>query len=332
MEKYFFLFISISLMSGISTPARVDIDDQFRKQRQLYVKAEDALKRRHTNSYHRYLNQIPDYPLVPYLLYRNLRYHLSEATNNKVRSFLERYPNTPKSDKLRIRWLKSLWKKKDYPTFLSFYRPGLGSKLQCYQLQIRIKNDTIDQAAIDQINDLWVYHKSRPKACNRVFAYWAEKGHRTDKLVWQRTALAMTKGVSSMVRYLKDLLPAEEAQRSPKESVVFAYAIRRFAWRKSQKALGAWQEIKNLREFSDPEKAAVWKAFTLNLADKVRQPKLDWLNSLGESELTSELRVLRIRHALATLNWRQAQVWLAKLPESEAKLNEWKYWQARSLA
>ncbi len=50
---------------GISTAARVDIDDQFRKQRQLYVKAEDALKRRNIRNYHRYLKQIPDYPLAP---------------------------------------------------------------------------------------------------------------------------------------------------------------------------------------------------------------------------------------------------------------------------
>ena len=355
MGKYFCLFISISLFSGISTAARVDIDDQFRKQRQIFVKAENALKRRHTNNYHRYLKKIPDYPLVPYLLYRDLRYHLSKATNQKVRSFLERYPNMPKSDKLRVRWLKSLWKKKDYPAFLSFYKHGLSSKLQCYQLQIRIKNDTIDQATIDEINDLWLYHKSRPKACDPVFAYWAKTGHRTDDLVWQRTALAMAKGVPSIVRYLKDLLPAEErylydlwfelrthpahivdkakkAQRSPKESVVFAYAIRRFTWRNSQKALTAWQKIKNLREFSEPERTAIWKALTLNLADKVGQPTLDWLNELPGLELTGELRVLRIRHALATLKWRQVRVWLDNLPQQEAELNEWKYWQARSLA
>ncbi len=174
-------------------------------------------------------------------------------------------------------------------------------------------------------------------------------------MVWQRTALAMTKGVPSIVRYLKDLLPADErylvdlwfelrthparivdsakkARRSPKESVVFAYAIRRFAWRKSQKALAAWQKIKNSREFSKSEKTAVWKTLTLNLADKAGQPKLDWLNDLPESELTGELRVLRIRHALAALKWREAQVWLDKLPQEEAELNEWKYWQARSLA
>ncbi len=88
MGKYFCLFISIGLFPGISTAARVDIDDQFRKQRQLYVKAEDALKRRNIRNYHRYLKQIPDYPLAPYLLYRDLRYHLSKATNQKVRSFL----------------------------------------------------------------------------------------------------------------------------------------------------------------------------------------------------------------------------------------------------
>ncbi|GEM_PF-3603543 len=47
MGKYFCLFISISLFPAIESAAQIETKDNFAEQRQIFLKAEGALKRRH---------------------------------------------------------------------------------------------------------------------------------------------------------------------------------------------------------------------------------------------------------------------------------------------
>src|SRR5262245_13517124 len=55
--------------------------------------------------------------LVPYVAYWQLKLSLEDASPAAIRAFLDRYPNTPLADRLRVDWLKLLGRKAIWERF-----------------------------------------------------------------------------------------------------------------------------------------------------------------------------------------------------------------------
>jgi len=82
------------------------------EKRELFLQAERALQEKQYAQYNDILPQLQDYPLYPYLLYRDLRLRLATATNKEFSHFFRSYADTPLAPLLRNALLKYLAKKK----------------------------------------------------------------------------------------------------------------------------------------------------------------------------------------------------------------------------
>ena len=85
--------------------------------------------------------------------------------------------------------------------YIAFYRPSNNVTRQCQYLTALISSGRKKEAMQD-VEPIWLHGKSQPRACDPVFKAWAQAGHRTTELVWQRIALAMEAGQWRLAKYL----------------------------------------------------------------------------------------------------------------------------------
>ena len=64
--------------------------------------------------------------LSPYVDYWRLKLAIDDTPPAAVRDYLDRYPDTPLAEKLRVDWLKALAKKSDWNRFALDYPPPSG--------------------------------------------------------------------------------------------------------------------------------------------------------------------------------------------------------------
>ena len=73
------------------------------QQRQIFLRAEQAIKQGPSSEAERLMAELGDYPLFPYLLYQKLLRELDDTPS--VEHFLNRYGETRQAILLRQRWL-----------------------------------------------------------------------------------------------------------------------------------------------------------------------------------------------------------------------------------
>jgi soluble lytic murein transglycosylase len=178
-------------------------------QRKIFTTAEQSISKGNLRLARQLTSTIKSYPLYPYLEYELLKRNLSSETNQAVQKFLDDYADTPLADYLRLRWLNQLAKKKRWQEYVDFYQPQKNIDRQCHYLNALIHTGRKSEA-FNLVEPLWLYGKSRPKACDPVFASWKKSSYFSTDLTWQRIELSIDKGQIKLARYLGKLLPAAD--------------------------------------------------------------------------------------------------------------------------
>jgi hypothetical protein len=107
-----------------------------------------------------------------------------------VDQFLVEFGDTYLAGRLRRAYLKRLAKDGRWETYVRFYVPDDSILHRCYYLRgLLLSNEP--EAALDQVESLWLTGKSLPKACDPLLDAWKQAGRLTDALVWRRIGLAM---------------------------------------------------------------------------------------------------------------------------------------------
>ena len=136
MQDIIRLFICIAGLLTATTGATGVIDsDPYKKDRALFLKADKALDENRLGNYRQLAGELTDYPLYPYLQFKELRRRLKQADPDDITAFIEQHENDPLGWRLRQSWLYSLAKQRDWPQFLEAWRDQQPVKLQCYKLQ-----------------------------------------------------------------------------------------------------------------------------------------------------------------------------------------------------
>ncbi len=128
-----------------------------------------------------------------------------------VKGFLDRYKDSPLSDKLQGEWLKSLGKAQQWELFAEGY-PDLINKdieLTCYSLQHRIA--TNDASAFTEARPLWFNARDMPESCTALFDALDVAGELTVEDVWTRLRLALEAGNVGVAKRINEYLPENEA-------------------------------------------------------------------------------------------------------------------------
>lgn len=293
------------------------------------------------------------YALYPYLEYARLKHSLNNASNNEIAHFLEHNSDTPLAPLLRSRWLNVLASRKDWNSYLTFYTPQSNISRQCHYLQALIHTGK-KQRAFSQIEPLWLYGKSRPKACDPVFKAWRQAGLLTTELLWRRIELAMNRGQIKLASYLKKSLPAKDrpwvetwirvhnkpqlALTDPglkKKHVKRQKMLLDAAYRQIRKdplaAVDYWKKLQKRFRFTVLEQHLVNRKLALWLTRNEDPIAAKFMADLNPCTHDTKLQEALVRSALLHGDWIQVISRIERMPAEELQSERWQYWLARTL-
>ena len=338
----------------VGTAHAQQISNNLEAQRTLFQDAERALSKGQLSKYRRLKASLKDYPLLPYLDYQELSRRLGRLKNSEVADFFDAQAGTPLAKRLRSKWLDRLARQGRWQDFLTFYNDNGNTKRTCRYIHALIKTGS-KEVALQQVEPLWLYGRSQPKACDPVFDTWRNAGMLTKELTWQRIELAMEKRQLRLARYLGRFLPQDEQpwldswlkvyqnpklilqqkaflEDHPHRSDILLYGVKRLARKDGFAALTSWNILKERYRFelSQRQEAEHTLAFAL-MRDKY-PGTLAFLSQIQPAPENTRLLEGRIRAGLKRHDWDRVLQWIEALPDHMRASESWTYWQARALA
>lgn len=357
MRALFFQLILLALLTSVAaTVLADDANARLDQQRETYQKALRALKHGARSNFKSHINQLQDYPLYPYLLYADLAVRIRELPRNEIARFLNDYDGTIAANRLRVRWLKELKRRRRGEEFITFYHPAIASTdLACYHeyARYRLGDDAKKTAALDAALKLWLVGKSQPDDCDTLFDILRDSGRITDQITWQRYTLALSNRQYQLARYLQRDIKTDPYRRwannasaaskkpalignyqqysdhTPENLDVIEHALRRLTGINATRALSHWAHYQQTHPFSVAAQSRITERLIKELYRQDNTEAADeyLLNSLTLVE--PPLLEWRIRQALSDRDWAAALMWIDKLPAEYRNEPRWQYWRAR---
>ena len=291
--------------------------------------------------------------LEPYVEYWGLKLALDDTPPPAVRDFLDRYPETPLAEKLRVDWLKTLGKKGDWSRFALDYPPPSGedTELLCYGIQYRRQRD--GDAVLAAALPVWLNGQSTPDSCEPLFAALISRGDLTMADRIARFRLASEAGNVRLAQAIAADLPGKDriaerdfylANRDPRRALsagVFAwntgsgrqlalYTLERAARSDAAAARPGW--VKWRDKLPEKERRYGNARLAYHAARQLNPSANDWFREAGDLPLPPEVQAWRARAALRALAWSDVQAAIDAMPEIQRQESAWRYWKGRALA
>lgn len=321
-------------------------------QRKTFVAAETALSKGEYTQFLRLKGQLSDYPLLPYLEYKELRGNLAGVRAKAVQQFLEHNADTPLAGRLRSTWLNHLAARERWREYLDFFTPSKSTEKRCHYLHALIATGN-RKVAFEQAEQVWLVGRSQPPACDPVFDSWRRAGRLTPELVWRRIGLAMDDGQTDLVKYLQRSLAESErawvdrwlevrtkpesirdrtlfAADHPQRNGILLYGLKRMARADADRAASTWKTLRNRYAFTIAQQAEGERTLATAYLRHNHPQALERLDALEPGD-DMRLHGKRILAALENEDWERALFWIDALPQEARNDERWRYWQGRAL-
>jgi soluble lytic murein transglycosylase len=320
-----------------------------------FTRAEQIAHLPNSSEYRMLKQRLQGYPLYPYVEQKTLLRFPYLSNEKRIAGFLSTYANTPLDRPLRQKWLRHLARQKKPDLFLKYYRDMNNTGLACQALLFEIAGQQPDPQQIALIEQFWLAGKSQPKECDPLFDLWREGGHRTTKLVLQRIELAADGGKTTLIPYLKRLLPQEmryladtwlAVRRAPsrlteqsrfsgqfpkEEARIVSYGMKRLIWRRPELALRYWSPFTEKFALSEEQKQQIARSFAIALAAKNHEKAEFWLEIASSDVADEDIHRWHLTEVLRAQNWRHAFDVLQNVPNSVSDQLSYQYWLARAM-
>ncbi len=356
-EKRTTIFIAVLLLAcsvAFARPVVAAAAPFLNDEQKTFLRASAALAKGEMMRYRQLKAKLQDYVLFPWLEYEEARRNLSDDA--KVARFLERYPDTVMAKRLRTSWLHSLGKRKRWQKYLDVYRDEDDITLRCYYLDAAMTRLGMQADLVAQAKEIWLSDRTRPDACDGTFSHLYRHGKISHRDYWQRTALAMARGNTKLVRFLEKRLTKSQKRwlaqwrkmkKQPEKTLKAAIqwadtresrdiildGIERYA---RKDVIAAWElwhsQFRNDFGFSTAQIDKADRKMALRAAWRHLPEASDMLAQLRPGAVNREVREWRVRAALRRWDWRRAEKAIAAMPEEERNSEQWRYWQARVAA
>ncbi len=338
---------SLCLFSASSAFAGPPADPQ----RQLFLRAEQAVKLGLAAEAESLMAGLADYPLLTYLLYQKLDRELDNGP--AVADFIDRHGQTRQAVLLRQHWLERLAEQGAWAEVAANYRDTDNVNMQCMHA-LALANLNRSEEAFAVAEKLWPSGSTLPENCERLFDLWRSDPGFTPAHVWKRFALAMQKGNLGLADGLHRRLPPElrtQADfwrqvhdnprlvlsctawdtKAPPAGRIFAYGIDRLAGREPLLAQTAWALHKNRYSIDAEEAIRIDRRTALALAAQRHGQAGAYLLEMPKESVDPQIRGWRVRAALARQDWLAALAGIELLEPEEKNQAQWRYWRARSV-
>ena len=333
----------------VSSVARADTLDQ---QRSRYAQIKQAWDNRQMDVVDQLMPTLRDYPLYPYLEYRQLSSDLMNTPALAVTNFVQANPTLPPARTLRNRFVNELARREDWRGLLAFSPEKPGTvEAQCnyYYAQYAV-GDT--QGAWDGAKTLWLTGQNRPNACDKLFGAWRASGTQDPLAYLERIRLAMKAGNTGLVKALASQMPSQyqtiataitDLANNPNNVLTFARTTGATDFTRQLAAVAfssvARQDVENARlmiptlvqaqQLNDDQTQELRDIVAWRLmGNDVTDEQARWRDDAIMRSQSTSLIERRVRMALGTGDRAGLNTWLARLPMEAKDKDEWRYWQA----
>lgn len=291
--------------------------------------------------------------LAPYVEYWQLKLGLEDAAPVSIKSYLDRYPNTPLADRLRLDWLKLLGRKAQWPRFALDYPPPATDDVEvaCYGVLYKWQRDG-DEALAAAV-PLWFTGAATPDACEPAFAALIRRGDISAADRRMRFRLASEAGNLKVAQVLGADLPGKDrvsdrdytdVTRDPQRALeggAFAWttgggrelallALERAARSDAGAARAPWVRWRDRMPEADRRYGNARLAF--HAARQLNPSANDWFREAGDAPLSADAQAWRVRAALRAQAWGDVLAAIDAMPATQREEAAWRYWRARALA
>lgn len=334
---------------SLSQAARADSLDE---QRSRYAQIKQAWDNRQMDVVQQLMPTLQNYPLYPYLQYRQLSDDLMNQPSLTVSQFIQANPTLPPSRTLKSRFVNELARREDWRGLLAFSPEPPGStEAQCNYYYAKW-NTGDAQAAWEGAKTLWLTGKNLPDACDRLFSVWRSSGTQDPLAYLERIRLAMKAGNTRLVNTLANQLPADyqtvssalvSLANDPNSVMTFARSVGATDFTRQMAAVAfasvARQNAENARlmipslvqaqqlnedQAQELKEIVAWRL----MGNDITSEQARWRDDVIMRSQSTSLIERRIRIALGAGDRNGLNTWLARLPMEAKEKDEWRYWQA----
>jgi soluble lytic murein transglycosylase len=296
--------------------------------------------------------KLASHVLLPYVEFWQLKVKLESASDDEIKGYLARWPQTPLADRLRIEWLKEVGKRGLWSAFATEYPPPSGEdvELGCYGIQYRRQRD--GDGALAAAKALWFTGQSTPDACDPLFAALIASGELSPDDRRARFRMATEAGNIRLAQSIALDLPRadritarEFAQVDANPAAALAkgdfrwkqqggrdlahYALERAARNEATGVRAAWVRQRSQMPVADRLYGNARIAY--HAARQLNPQAADWYHEAEGATLSDAQRAWRVRAALRVGAWPDVLATIESMPTSEAQDAAWRYWKARAL-
>lgn len=329
--------------------------DALARQRTDFLLAEQAWKAGDLRRYAGLKETLIDYPLYPYLEYRELRQRLREAEPGEVQGFLETWSDTPLAEQIRTRRLRLLARRGDWAAYLALDVPSNYVWRRCNRLWAMHETGQRQQA-LAAVLPLWDVGHSQPDECDRLFEAWADAGRMTPERVWSRFVNVMARGNTGLGRYLIRRMPKADArladlwirlhakpERITRESVrrrlakdgsrerrIGVHVLARLAKKDVEKAIAVWETLGSNLALNARQRAAVFAAIGHYRSKQDPEAGLNWFRRIPRGVADAKMRAQAVWAGLRAQDWGFVLEWLERMAPAQRERDRRRYWTARA--
>lgn len=348
-----YLLPVVLFITTLNVPLVLANTASITQQRSLYNQAKLALSKNDTSVYLNNSAVLRNYPLTPYLAYDELTQRLPTASSNEIEKFLLEHGDLPQINWMKLRWLRLLSERQQWPLFLKYYSPELNFiELDCRFARYQLQSGQ-SQAAFATAEKLWLSAQSQPNACDPLFDSWRAAGQLSEDKVWQRLKLATDARNYGVATYLITQLTSQQqygqqlvdvaqtptllkqtqrfSGRDKRSAEVIALGLRKLATQDLDASVQLLNHYEKQVTFSPEDQLTLANDIGIRLAKRFDARALTVMQKYDPNMHNANLIEWRVRLLLRLGRWDEAHQLTRKLPAELAHSNRWRYWQARSL-
>lgn len=329
--------------------------DSLDEQRNRYAQIKQAWDNKQKDTVQALMPTLKDYPLYPYLEYRQITDDLMNQPTVTVNNFIQANPTLPPARTLKSRFVNELARREDWRGLLAFSpdKPG-ATEAQCNYYYAKWATGQQEEAWTGA-KELWLTGKSQPNACDPLFSAWRASGKQDPLSYLERIRLAMKAGNTRLVTVLAGQMPADyqtiasaviSLANDPNTVLTFARTTGATDFTRQMAAVAfasvARDDVENARlmipqlvqaqQLNDDQTQELrdivaWRLMGTDVTDEQAR----WRDDAVMRSNSVSLVERRVRMALGTGDRRGLNTWLARLPMDAKEKDEWRYWQADML-
>ncbi|OTA18302.1 putative transglycosylase signal peptide protein [Xenorhabdus vietnamensis] len=344
----------VMAVSTVSIFAGVAHADSLDAQRQRYQEIKRAWDTKNMEEVERLMPTLKDYPLYPYLEYRQFSRDLATATPQQVQLFINTHPTLPSVNLLSSQFINRLANNGDWSGILAFSpNPPNAVTERCnyYFAQWATGHQ---QVAWKGAQKIWLDSKTLPDSCNKLFSAWEQAGQLSANLILQRIQFAMNNNNTTQVTYLAKRLPLSyqglgvnliKLQHNPAFIEQFATTTKptdftlsvimlifpRFARINTESAIESIPKLVHSQKMNNAQQQQLKDIVAWQLMGNVTQEQAKWRDDTIRNSDSIALLERRVRLTLLYTNYPELERWLALLPQTALQKDEWQYWSAMIL-